>query len=53
MSHDHHGGGGGGGAGGLQATNMHLAESYWYLIAGATGLAAICRGVNWLEGRRR
>ncbi|ROT38230.1 hypothetical protein SODALDRAFT_279019 [Sodiomyces alkalinus F11] len=40
-------------AGGLQATNKHLARSYWYLIAGAVGLAVIIRAINHLEHRAR
>ncbi|KAL0932326.1 ferric reductase like transmembrane component [Colletotrichum truncatum] len=59
MSH-HHGGGGGGGGGGMmmgtalfQETNIHLAQSFWYIIAGVVGFLGIIRGVNHLEGLRR
>ncbi|TDZ23813.1 Ferric reductase transmembrane component 4 [Colletotrichum orbiculare MAFF 240422] len=58
MSHNH--GGGGGGMGGMtmgtalfQETNIHLAQSFWYIIAGVVGFLAIVRGVNHLEGMRR
>lgn len=51
MDHDHHGGGGG--VGSRQAINRSLAQSYWYLIAGAIGFAALVRVVNYLETRRR
>ncbi|KAH7374448.1 ferric reductase like transmembrane component-domain-containing protein [Plectosphaerella cucumerina] len=51
MSHAHHGGGGG--VGSRQDINKSLAESYWYLIAGATGFAALVRVANHLESRRR
>ncbi|KAF9875349.1 metalloreductase transmembrane [Colletotrichum karsti] len=57
MSHNHGGSGGGGGmAMGtalFQETNIHLAQSFWYIIAGVVGFLGIIRGVNYLEGRRR
>ncbi|KAJ0158471.1 Ferric/cupric reductase transmembrane component 7 [Colletotrichum tanaceti] len=62
MSHNHGGeGGGGGGMGGgmmmgtalFQITNIHLAQSFWYIIAGVVGFLGIIRGLNYLEGLRR
>ncbi|EFQ32844.1 ferric reductase like transmembrane component [Colletotrichum graminicola M1.001] len=62
MSHNH-GGGGGGGMGGMsgmpmgtalfQDTNIQLAQSFWYIIAGVVGFLGIIRGINYLEGLRR
>ncbi|KAK1991647.1 ferric reductase like transmembrane component [Colletotrichum falcatum] len=61
MSHNHGGGGGGGGGmGGMpmgtalfQETNIQLAQSFWYIIAGVVGFLGIIRGINYLEGLRR
>jgi hypothetical protein len=53
MDHDHHGGGPSFGGMTRQELNMHLAQSFWYIVAGATGLATVIRGVNYLESRRR
>ncbi|KAK2041057.1 ferric reductase like transmembrane component [Colletotrichum somersetense] len=62
MSHNHGGGGGGGGMdmGGMpmgtalfQETNIQLAKSFWYIIAGVVGFLGIIRGINYLEGLRR
>ncbi|KAK1580023.1 ferric reductase like transmembrane component [Colletotrichum navitas] len=65
MSHNHGGGGGGGmdgmgGMGGMtmgtalfQDTNIQLAQSFWYIIAGVVGFLGIIRGINYLEGLRR
>ncbi|KAF6827796.1 ferric reductase like transmembrane component [Colletotrichum plurivorum] len=58
MSHSHHGGGSGGGGMTMgtalfQETNIHLAQSFWYIIASVVGFLGIVRGVNYLEGRRR
>ncbi|GJC86187.1 ferric reductase transmembrane component 4 [Colletotrichum liriopes] len=59
MSHNH-GGGGGGMGGGMtmgtalfQETNIHLAQSFWYIIAGVVGFLGVIRGINHLEGLRR
>ncbi|WYZ40970.1 hypothetical protein EsH8_IV_001311 [Colletotrichum jinshuiense] len=58
MSHNH--GGGGSSGGGMtmgtalfQETNIQLAQSFWYIIAGVVGFLGIIRGVNHLEGLRR
>ncbi|KAF3808246.1 Ferric/cupric reductase transmembrane component 2 [Colletotrichum gloeosporioides] len=60
MSHDHGGSSSGGNMGGMtmgtalfQDTNVQLAKSFWYIIAGVVGFLGIIRGVNYLEGRRR
>ncbi|WQF76699.1 Putative ferric reductase, NAD binding domain, ferric reductase transmembrane component-like protein [Colletotrichum destructivum] len=59
MSHNHGGGGGGMGGGMMmgtalfQVTNIHLAQSFWYIIAGVVGFLGIIRGLNYLEGLRR
>uniref|UniRef100_L2GBJ1 ferric-chelate reductase (NADPH) n=1 Tax=Colletotrichum fructicola (strain Nara gc5) TaxID=1213859 RepID=L2GBJ1_COLFN len=60
MSHDHGGSSSGGDMGGMtmgtalfQDTNVQLAKSFWYIIAGVVGFLGIIRGINYLEGRRR
>ncbi|KAJ0356659.1 hypothetical protein COL154_010877 [Colletotrichum chrysophilum] len=60
MSHDHGGSSSGGDMGGMtmgtalfQDTNVQLAKSFWYIIAGVVGFLGIIRGLNYLEGRRR
>ncbi|KAF5521403.1 Ferric/cupric reductase transmembrane component 7 [Colletotrichum aenigma] len=60
MSHDHGGSSSGGDMGGMtmgtalfQDTNVQLAKSFWYIIAGVMGFLGIIRGLNYLEGRRR
>ncbi|GKT47645.1 ferric/cupric reductase transmembrane component 7 [Colletotrichum spaethianum] len=37
----------------FQETNIHLAQSFWYIIAGVVGFLGIIRGINYLEGLRR
>ncbi|KAF4838568.1 Ferric/cupric reductase transmembrane component 7 [Colletotrichum tropicale] len=37
----------------FQDTNVQLAKSFWYIIAGVVGFLGIVRGLNYLEGRRR
>ncbi|KAH9229462.1 hypothetical protein K456DRAFT_1844958 [Colletotrichum gloeosporioides 23] len=37
----------------FQDTNVQLAKSFWYIIAGVVGFLGIIRGLNYLEGRRR
>ncbi|KAJ0329144.1 hypothetical protein COL5a_004376 [Colletotrichum fioriniae] len=58
MSHNHGGGSsmGGGmtmGTALFQETNVQLAQSFWYIIAGVVGFLGIIRGLNYLEGLRR
>jgi hypothetical protein len=37
----------------FQTTNMSMARTFWYMIAGAAGLGAIVRAVGWWEARER
>lgn len=37
----------------FQETNVQLAQSFWYIIAGVVGFLGIIRGLNYLEGLRR
>ncbi|KAK2057853.1 ferric reductase like transmembrane component [Colletotrichum caudatum] len=37
----------------FQETNIQLAKSFWYIIAGVVGFLGIIRGINYLEGLRR
>jgi len=37
----------------FQVTNMGLARTYWYLIAGALGGLLAVRGVNYYQSRTR
>lgn len=37
----------------FQETNVQLAQSFWYIIAGVVGFLGIIRGLNYLESLRR
>jgi hypothetical protein len=52
MDHNHGGGGSSGGATGtatFQTTNMAIARTYWYLIAGVMGGFLCARCVNYYQ----
>lgn len=37
----------------FQTTNMALARTYWYIIAGVVGLLAVVRAVNFYQSHAR